>query len=122
MARMLIADVDKNFGQLLKQELEDMGFTVDVILRGDAATPRFNGMRSYDVVLLDMHMPGLDYYQRLTRIKEYAGNAQVVVFADSVAPEERSNLLDAGANACFAKHEIGRLKHHLRQCCDSLSG
>ena len=61
VTRILIADVDKNHGHLLKQELEVDGFGVDMIVRGDVDMPRINGKSAYDIVLLDMQMPGLNY-------------------------------------------------------------
>jgi len=114
MANILIADVEKNHGLLLKQELEDDGHSVDMILRNEQTTPLINGRPVYDIILLDMQMPGLNYYERLKRIKGHVTAAHLVVFADTAALEERKSLLEHGADACFAKHEIDGLKEHLR--------
>lgn len=113
MPKVLIADVEKNQGHLLKQELGDEGFAVDVILRGETEMPLFNGTTAYDVVLLDMQMPGLNYNERLKRIRAYSASARVVVLADNLAADERKSLLDFGADACFAKDELARLKQYL---------
>jgi DNA-binding response OmpR family regulator len=115
MTWILVANVDRNHGLLLRQELEDEGFAVDMILRGDTTMPQFNGKTAYDIILLDMRMPGLNYYQHLKRIRNDVANAHIVVFADSAETGETKSLLDAGADACFAKDEIGKLKQHLRK-------
>jgi DNA-binding response OmpR family regulator len=115
MGRILIADVEKNHGFLLKQELEDEGHSVDLILRVDTTFPPIAGKLAYDIVILDMQMPGLNYYERLKRIKGHVAVAHVVVFVDSAASDERRSLLLSGADACFAKHEIDNLKKDLRQ-------
>lgn len=118
MGRILIADVEKNYGIFLKQELEDEGYFVDLILRRETTTSRITGRPAYDIVLLDMQMPGLDYYQRLKRIKNNVTVAHVVVFADSAAFDDRTSLLISGADACFSKYDITNLKKHLRQNCE----
>lgn len=120
-ASILIADVEKNHGFLLKQELEDAGYAVDLIVRGDTFMPSFDGKRTYDIVLLDMQMPGLDYYQRLRRIKDSISTTYIiVVFTDTASSGEKRTLLDAGADTCFAKHEIDNLILHLNKYRDRL--
>jgi len=114
MARILIADIDKNLGFLLEQELEDEGYAVDVVLQGDPALPGLVRDPGYHVILLDMPMPCLDYYNRIERIKKNNPAAYVVILYSSAASEETANLLDAGADACVARDEIDKLKTHLR--------
>jgi CheY-like chemotaxis protein len=116
MARILIADIDKNLGFLLGQELEDEGYTVDVVLQGDPALPGLVRDPEYHVILLDMPMPCLDYYNRIERIKKNNPAAYVVILYSSAASEETANLLDAGADACVARDEIDKLKTYLRHC------
>ncbi len=114
MARLLIADIDKNFGFILKQELEDEGYAVDLSLQG-GAMPDSAGSREYDIVLLDMLMPCLDHFNRIKRIKKNNPAAHIVIFSDSAAQEETASLLTAGAEACFARHEIKKMKIYLRR-------
>ena len=114
MARILIADIDKNLGFILAQELEDEGYTVDLVPKGDPALPDLVRDLRYHMILLDMPLPCLDYYNRIAHIKKNNPDAHVVVLYSSAASEETANLLDAGADACVARDEIDKLKTHLR--------
>jgi DNA-binding response OmpR family regulator len=114
VARILIANVAKNLGLILKHELEDEGYAVDVVMRGTAKAFDIAGNAAYDVVLLDMQGYGLSCHQQLRRIRNNVLRANIVVFADSAATGERKSLLDSGADACFAKDELGKLKRYLR--------
>jgi len=113
MARILIAPVDKNFGFILKCELEDEGHSVDLAVRTNPASDAAKNA-AYDVVLFDMRMSSLDFFNRLTYVKRKNPGAHVVIFTDISEEEERASLIDAGANACFGRHEIKKLKDHLR--------
>ncbi len=113
MTRLLIADIGKNFGFILKQELEDEGYAVDLSFQGGLSMPDSAG-REYDIILLDMLMPCLDHCNRIKRIKKNNPAAHIVIFSDSAALEETSSLLTAGAEACFARHEIEKMKKYLR--------
>jgi DNA-binding response OmpR family regulator len=112
--RILIANVAKNLGLILKHELEDEGYAVDVVTRGTARVSDIDWNAAYDIVLLDMQIFGLSGYQQLRRIRNNVSRANIVVFADGSATEERKRLLDSGADACFAKDELGKLKRYLR--------
>ena len=58
-----------------------------------------------DVVLLDQLMPGIKGTDVCRRIKALPGNAPIRVLAMSgnLTPEVEKELLEAGAEHCFAK-------------------
>jgi adenylate cyclase len=67
-ARLLLADDDASNRELLRRRLEKMGHEVVAVGDGGEALERLRGER-FDLVLLDLLMPGLDGREVLARIK-----------------------------------------------------
>ncbi|MFN3479234.1 MAG: response regulator, partial [Thermodesulfovibrionales bacterium] len=59
MIKVLVVDDEEPFRRLLKKELTRKGFSVEVAHDGDSALSLV-GQDSFDVVLLDIVMPGTD--------------------------------------------------------------
>ncbi len=55
---ILLAEDDKNFGLILKSELEEEHHRVDLVANGVEAVLSFIN-KAYDFVLLDLRMPRL---------------------------------------------------------------
>jgi len=68
-ARILVVDDEEHIRLLFKEELEDEGYAVDVASNGLEAIERV-GASAYDVIVLDIKMPGMDGIQTLTEIKK----------------------------------------------------
>ena len=114
MARILIAEVEKNLASVLKCELEDEGHSVDVAEHGAFNETAIPGNSVCVAVLLDMQMFCLNYFNRVKRIKRNNPGARIIIFTNHAASDERATLIDAGAEECFARHEMDRLKKYLR--------
>jgi Response regulator containing a CheY-like receiver domain and an HD-GYP domain len=59
-----------------------------------------------DIVLLDLHMPGMDGYELLKLIREFEGEQgylPVIVLTADVTPETKRSALQAGANDFLTK-------------------
>ena len=70
MLRILLAEDDRNFGRVLKSELENDGYSVDLVADGVEAVLSFIGSNNaYDFVLMDVKMPKLDGINALRIIK-----------------------------------------------------
>ena len=67
--RILLADDDKNFASILKKELEEENFMVDVVANGVEAVMNFIG-KAYDFLLMDLKMPRLSGVDALRIIKK----------------------------------------------------
>ncbi|MEO0250041.1 MAG: response regulator [candidate division WOR-3 bacterium] len=68
-ARILVVDDEEHIRLLFKEELEDEGYVVDLASNGVEALEKFRNSR-YDLVVLDIKMPGMDGIQALTEIKK----------------------------------------------------
>ncbi|MGD0436450.1 MAG: response regulator transcription factor [Bryobacteraceae bacterium] len=66
--RLLIVDDDAELGALIKEFLEREGFSVDCALDGHSGLEQAQ-QGSYDLVILDVMLPGLDGFQILKRLR-----------------------------------------------------
>ncbi|MGZ3568819.1 MAG: response regulator [Thermodesulfobacteriota bacterium] len=114
MVNILLADDDKNFGTVLKNELEEERHTVDVVSDGVEAVLRFiNDV--YDFVLLDIRMPKLNGIDALRIIKRINPDVPAITFSGKAGDLEMAESLRCGAIKCFRKpFEIAQLKNDIK--------
>ncbi len=96
MKRILLAEDDPQIARLVKFKLEREGFFVEWVEDGDAALRRVRSCR-FDLILLDVMMPGRDGFAVLTELRadpNYRGLPIVMLTARAA---ERD--LQAGASA-----------------------
>ncbi|MGZ3614781.1 MAG: response regulator [Thermodesulfobacteriota bacterium] len=111
---ILLADDDKNFGTVLKNELEEERHAVDVVNDGVEAVLRFiNDV--YDFVLLDIRMPKLNGIDALRIIKRINPDVPAITFSGKAGDLEMAESLRCGAIKCFRKpFEIAQLKNDIK--------
>jgi len=76
--KILIVDDEENIRILFKEELEDEGYAVDLASNGFEAIEKVKN-NSYDLVVLDIKMPGIDGIQTLNEIKKINTNQPVIL-------------------------------------------
>jgi two-component system nitrogen regulation response regulator NtrX len=76
--------------------LRDEGYTVDAVESGEACLERVV-TQPYDVVLLDVWMPGLDGLETLQRLRERRVDAEVVVISGHGNVESAVRAIKLGA-------------------------
>lgn len=74
----LVVDDEKNVTDLLKIQLEEEGFGVDIANDGAVAINKVRGKR-YDVILLDLKMPRINGIEVLKFAKENHPDSQVLI-------------------------------------------
>jgi CheY-like chemotaxis protein/HPt (histidine-containing phosphotransfer) domain-containing protein len=89
--------------------LESVGFRVDLACDGDQGV-QLATSRSYDVVLMDLQMPGMDGFEATRRIREWeessggsAGRKWIVAVTANATPEDREAANDAGMDDFVSK-------------------
>ena len=101
--------------------MERLGHTVDLAADGAEALAQL-ARQSYDVVLMDCQMPGMDGYTATKHIRsgELAGvNPRIPVIALTAyaMPTDRQKCLDAGMDEYVAKPlRVAELTEALRRC------
>lgn len=110
---ILIAEDDKNFGFILKRELEEERYTVDLATNGVEAVLNFIG-KPYGFVLLDIKMPRLTGTDALRIIKKINPNVPVITFSGNAGSDEIAETIKCGALKCLVKPLlIAQLKDYI---------
>ncbi|HWR06742.1 ATP-binding protein [Sporomusa sp.] len=105
--RVLLVDDNEMNRRLIAQLLVQMGADADVALDGREALSKLEH-RKYDVVLMDIQMPGLNGYDAVRLLRgspETARNRDVFVIAMTAGAldDEREQCLNAGMNDYLSK-------------------
>ena len=79
-AKILLVDDEKEFIDALTQRLEVRGLKVTGATRGQDAVDLI-GNQSFDIIVLDLAMPGMDGLETLQKIKEKDPDAEIVMLS-----------------------------------------
>jgi len=104
-ATVLVAeDVELN-QEIVRSILESAGHTVDVVHEGADAVMAA-AARDYDVVLMDIQMPGMDGLEATARIRALpgaAGRVPIIAMTANVLPEQVESYRAAGLDGHVGK-------------------
>jgi CheY-like chemotaxis protein len=78
MQRILVVDDDRSTRHLIRLQLRSAGYSVETAGDGRAALARLRRKR-FDLVLLDVWMPGMDGLEMLSRLRDEPSQPKVVV-------------------------------------------
>jgi CheY-like chemotaxis protein len=76
--KLLVVDDEENIRMLFKEELEEEGYQVEAASNGLEALEKLKGS-SFDLVVLDIKMPGMDGIQALNEIKNLNKDQPVIL-------------------------------------------
>ncbi len=100
--RVLIVEDELRMAALLKRGLEEDGYAVDVVGTGTDGVWQANEF-SYDAVVLDVMLPGLDGVGVCRRLRESGRWMPVLMLTARDTVEDRVRGLDAGADDYLTK-------------------
>jgi two-component system nitrogen regulation response regulator GlnG len=100
--RILIADDEDSLRWVLEKGLQQAGYDVTCVKDGEAAIRAF-AAEPFDVVLLDIRMPGVDGLTALGRLRERRPDAQVVVMTAHGTMDTAIQAMQRGAYDYLAK-------------------
>jgi two-component system copper resistance phosphate regulon response regulator CusR len=101
-ARVLVVEDEHKVASALKEGLEGEGYEVTVEHTGEAALGRLK-TDPFDVVLLDLLLPGRDGLQVLTTLREQGFQTPVLVLTARDTLEDRVTGLNTGADDYLVK-------------------
>lgn len=113
--RVLIVDDEKNVRLTLTQALEDLGTTPEPVPGGRSALRRL-AKGTYDLVLLDLKMPGLAGLETLRRIRSSHPDLPVVILTAHGSIERAVKATRLGAADFIQKPiSLGELRQLIRR-------
>lgn len=103
MSRILIVDDEQSIQKALTMALSDQGFETDAAPNGLEAIKCLQ-RKSYDLVLSDIRMPGMDGFELLKSMREKTASPPPVIFLTAYATMESTALaLAQGARDLIVK-------------------
>jgi DNA-binding response OmpR family regulator len=112
--RVLVAEDDRGLREVLVQGLEDAGYLVDAVDRGDDAVDQLK-FYDYDVAILDWRMPGLPGIEVASWARTHDKPTAILMLTARDAPPDRIQGLDAGADDYLVKpFDFGELLARVR--------
>jgi DNA-binding NtrC family response regulator len=94
--KVLVVDDEEPFRRLLKRELGRKGFAVEVAADGNAALELLRA-RAFDVILLDIVMPGLDGLATMKRLRQDPAAPAIIVLTGRATVETAVEAMKNGA-------------------------
>jgi heavy metal response regulator len=99
---ILVVEDEKKVASFIQRGLEAANYAVDVERDGDAGLERLLG-NGYDLVILDVMLPGLDGLSFIKEIRRRGVNVPVLVVTARVTVADRVTGLDFGADDYLTK-------------------
>lgn len=100
--RILVVDDETNMRATLADILSDEGYRIDTAADGLSAV-KMCEQQNYDVVLLDVRMPGIDGVEAFRRIHRQDESIRVVMMSAYSMDDLKRAVLDEGAIAFLSK-------------------
>ena len=100
--RVLIVEDEVKMAALIRRGLRSDGVAADVAVRGEDAL-WMAGSTEYDVIVLDVMLPGIDGFETCRRLRGEAVWAPVLMLTARDSVEDRVQGLDLGADDYLTK-------------------
>jgi DNA-binding response OmpR family regulator len=101
-ARVLVVEDERKVANALREGLEGEGYDVAVDYTGDAAMARLN-VEAFDVVVLDVMLPGPSGYDILTMLRARGDHTRVLILTARDSIDDRILGLNVGADDYLVK-------------------
>jgi PAS domain S-box-containing protein len=99
---LIVDDQDANV-QLLEQLLHEAGYTRVASTTNPGEVCTLHRKNQYDLILLDLQMPGMDGFQVMEGLKENAADDYLPVLVITAQPSHKLRALQAGAKDFISK-------------------
>lgn len=100
--RILVVDDEPAIRRALRPPLVELGFQITEASRGEEALQMLRG-GTFDVVLLDVNMPGIGGVETLRRIRAFAPRLPILMLTVRDQEEDKVTALELGADDYVTK-------------------
>jgi two-component system, OmpR family, response regulator len=112
--RVLVVEDEVELLSLIRKGLREEGLLADVAIKGEDAI-WMAAATLYDVIVLDVMLPGIDGFETCRRLREQGVSSPIVMLTARDAVEDRIEGLDTGADDYMSKpFDFGELLARLR--------
>ena len=120
--RVLIVEDDPMIGEAVEAALKNASYAADWVKDGPTALDVLND-QNYDLILLDLGLPGKDGLDVLTRIRAKGNSVPLLIITARDTLDDRVSGLDGGADDYVLKpFEIAELLARMRAVLRRKSG
>jgi two-component system, response regulator, stage 0 sporulation protein F len=111
MKRILVIEDDKNIRELLRQELNDEGYSILLAANGkEALSVMTNEQEKPDLIILDLRMPQMDGFETMGHLLKSKHETPVIIH--TAYPSYKDDALAIAADAFIVKsHDLTKLKN-----------
>jgi DNA-binding response OmpR family regulator len=99
---ILIIEDNRELAQLLALHLRDLSFTVEIALDGVSGSAKAEA-KSYDLIILDLMLPGLDGLEVCKRIRSKSSYVPILMLTSKSSEMDRVLGLELGADDYVTK-------------------
>ncbi len=100
--RMLLVDDEQRLLTTSARLFEKLGFPIEIASGGADALEKL-ALESFDVVFLDMKMPGMDGHETLAEIRRLHPGVDVIILTGHATREDAMDCLHQGARDYLVK-------------------
>ena len=100
--KILIIEDNRDLAQLLKSHLQDLAFQVDLVFDGIAGMTKVSS-GNYDLVILDLMLPGLDGVEICQRLRRKSSYVPILMLTAKSSEMDRVVGLEVGADDYVTK-------------------
>ncbi|HSH70614.1 MAG TPA: heavy metal response regulator transcription factor [Deferrisomatales bacterium] len=100
--RILVIEDEDKVASFIKRGLEEERYAVDVALDGDEGMALAD-LAPYDLIVLDLMLPGMDGFQILKRLRDDGVATPVIILTARNAVDDKIRGLDLGADDYLTK-------------------
>jgi len=101
-AKVLLVDDEVDFLTTLAERLESRGLKVTTLTRGEDAVATVEA-QSFDLIVLDLSMPGIDGIETLKRIKAKQPDAEIIMLTGQGSIKTSIEAMKLGAEDFIEK-------------------
>ncbi len=112
--RILITDDDSQLASALAMTLQDNGYATEIAPDGESAL-RMASINSYDLIILDINLPGIDGIEVCRRLRAAGSETGILMLTTRSEMTNRVQGLDQGADDYVTKpFHLGELLSRVR--------
>lgn len=100
--RILIAEDEKDLNNIIKQKMEEEGYSVDTCFNGEDALYYLQNAE-YDAAIIDVMMPLLDGFEAVKQYRNGQGKTPILFLTARDSVEDKVKGLDLGADDYVTK-------------------